>query len=185
MWTPADDVLNLAAGLAVAGRARKTRSMLSPPQWHIFLTYHMNMWCISDIWTGALIEAHLRARNRFKNQREEKFIFNVCTKTIIFIGPVIKHQWIQETEASLWILPLKNRMCSILVTMPDLNCIVKFADFTEVLEEQCPVVQESWDAEAEGKQGHWKDITHHMSDKLRSFTKKSFICSLHEDLLHW
>lgn len=69
--------------------------------------------------------------------------------------------------------------------MPDLNCIVVFSDFAEVLEEQCPVVQESWDDEAEGEQGYWKDIIHHMSDKLSNFTNQSLIWCLHKDLVYW
>lgn len=52
-----DDILNLVASLAVARRARKTRSAgfhhmaaaleptLSPPQWHILLTYDTNTSC--------------------------------------------------------------------------------------------------------------------------------------------
>lgn len=76
-------------------------------------------------------------------------------------------------------------MCSILGSNARLELYCNISDFAEVLEEQCPVVQESWDDEAEGEQGYWKDITHHMSDKLSNFTNQSLIWCLHKDLVYW
>lgn len=70
-------------------------------------------------------------------------------------------------------------------TIPGLNRIVTFADYAKVLEEQCLVVQESWDDEAEGDQGYWKDIIHHMSDKLSSFPNRRLIWSSHKGLVYW
>lgn len=60
-------------------------------------------------------------------------------------------------------------------TMTELN--FTFADFTELGEEQSPVVQESWDCEAEGEQSYWRDTIDHMSDNWSSFTNQSLIWS--------
>lgn len=112
---------------------------------------------------------HLRAKTLFKNQGEEKIVLKVCTKEIIFISPELKHQWMQDTEPSLNPSPeAQNVLFS--AAMPDLNCIVTITDFVEVLGEHCPVVQSHETMKQKGEQGYWKDIIHHMSDKLSSFT---------------